>query len=149
MSSASSPRRAQPVSLFVLLCAGVSGLAVFATVLYYGFGFYENDPEIRAMLPAVALCFGVGLIFFAPAFAAFRLAQKNLRQQSSVRRAVLTTLFNLPIFALSLFILKNQSLPFVVALIVCGLSALFCLYGIWVTRQLRRARRRVSSNTSG
>lgn len=127
-----STKFAISIGFLALLANGI----IIGLTLYYILGFFENDPEIAAFLPAVILCLCIGSVFLIPSFFTARLAHQTLKQTTTRARAVWSGMLNLPLLILSGFVLATGSLPFFYALSFGLWTLLFLSFNIHVWLRL-------------
>ena len=64
----------------VRVSAGLACLAAVSISVYYFLGFAENDERAAHLMNAYIICFGIGSLFFVPAFFVGRKAHLVLTQ---------------------------------------------------------------------
>lgn len=123
-----APERAMAV--LVMILAGLVIFAAFAVSLYIWLGFFENDPQIEAMLPATALCFGVGILAIIPAAMTLRAANAVRKAMDTKRTAWTIVAFTLPATLLMIVLLVVAVLPIWQVMLGGVPFFLFTLWGL-------------------
>lgn len=72
----------------------IAGLAIFAASIWYFSGFAENDRGFWHLFNAALLSFGIGGLFYVPAFWIAQMAHKTLR--NGIKPKILPILLVLP-----------------------------------------------------
>lgn len=132
MDSYPMPYIYRPFALITGLWGALYGLALFSMAVYFMLGFYENDPQISALIPAIILCLCVSAVFIVPALITARLAWKSLKGTARRSSAFWAVLFNIPILILSVFIYATLSLPFSFTTVIFCSSFIFLGFSFYV-----------------
>ena len=109
-------------------------LATFCIAVYFMVGFHENDPQLSAFLPAIALCLCLSAVFIVPALITARLASKILKGTVKRSSAFWAIVFNIPILILSVFIFVTASLPPSIALVIFCSTFIFLGFASYAKR---------------
>jgi len=89
-------KRRHIVSMAVFILAILLMAASLIAPVYVLVGFYENDPQISTMVPAIILCLGIGAMGFVPSAVVAIAARHYLRNNRSRLSPFLITAFLVP-----------------------------------------------------
>jgi len=94
-------------------------------------GFHENDPQFRALWPAIILSLGMGSMALIPALIVGIASAGRLKYRRKIIPAWLVTAFLLPSLALLIFIGFRQDLPILWSVLAIFSLSLFVLWA-WI-----------------
>jgi len=135
MNTSFDPPIFRPFAIFTgVFALAITGL-ILSIVLFFILGFFENDPQFSALLPAVILCLCVSAVFIVPTLLSARLAWKTLKGTASRSSGFWASVFNIPILILSGFIFTTQSLHVLYALGIAVTALIFLAFGVYILRK--------------
>ncbi|GEM_PF-4271488 len=108
------------------LCWGAAG--------YFIVGFYENDPQIPAMLSAGLFCLTIATIGALPAFITAILTRRVIPGVNSRRIGQVIIGFNLPWIGLGIVLAFASGLIWYWGAIACLIALIFTIWGLALYR---------------
>lgn len=115
---------------FIIALALLTALGCLAGASYFFLGFYENDPQIPALIPAFLLCFGIAGIGVLPALMTAALTRRVRPGHNHRRCGWLIIGFNLPWIMLGLIMTFMSGLAWYWGALAAGIALIFTLWGL-------------------
>lgn len=91
-------------SLLILILMSLATVFAFGVSIWYFAGFAENDGGGVHLFSAALICFGVGALFYLPAYWTARRAYRTIKEPQIKHRFILPAFFGFPWLVFGFFL---------------------------------------------